>query len=108
MVIYINNAYSTKMLENALIMQEEIEFEEFNEACKNPDAINCIGHPDTAEIFGVEMARRTIHLVDGDVLFICEMNNKTGTRLPEGITRMSELPEGAYFRFLKITVLEAI
>lgn len=108
MVVYVNNAYSTKMLDNALFMQEEIEFEEFNEACKDPNVINCIGHPDTAEMFGVEMTRKNIRLKDGDILFVCEMNNESRTRLPEGITRMSELPEGVWFRFLKITVLEAI
>lgn len=102
----VNNAFSTKMIkDNRLNVKfEEISKETFMREAHTEDAISVIGHPDTAKLFDLEANRQTIVLEEGDVLFVCELNNTTGTRLPEGITRMAEIPDGFTFRFLKITV----
>ena len=106
MVKIVNNAFSSKMIKDSslLIKFEEISEEEFMIESHKPDVLSVIGHPDTAKLFNLEANRQTIELHAGDVLFVCELNNTTGTRLPEGITRMVEIPDGFSFRFLKITV----
>lgn len=102
---YVNNAWSSKMLQDSLaIGQIEISEEEFMREVHQPDVISVIGHPDTAKLFDLPENRQTLVLNEGDILFVCELNNKTNTRLPEGITRMEQIPEGFSFRFLKITV----
>ena len=106
----INNAFSSKMMrnKNLWVNFEEISREEFMREAHTEDAVSVIGHPDTAMLFDLESNRQTIVLEKNDVLFVCELNNSTGTRLPEGITRIAEIPEGFEFRFLKITVKDNI
>ena len=107
MTIFVNNAWSSKMLQEDLaIAQFEISEEEFMREAHNPDCISVVGHPDTAKLFDLEENRKTLVLSSGDIVFVCELNNSTGTRLPEGITRMEEIPDGFDFRFLKIIVFE--
>lgn len=106
MTIYANNAWSSKMLQDDLaISQERIDEKEFRQAIAD-GAISVIGHPDTAEMFGVENNRQTLVLTPGDIIYVCELNNPEKTRFPEGTTRMEQLPDGFFFRFLKITVFE--
>lgn len=101
----VNNAFSTKMLQNGANVQISIiDEEEFKSAIQIADEI-VIGHEDTANYFGVPMNRQTVHLQTGDVLFVCEANSKTGGRLPSGTEFLSQMGDGFYFRFLKIEVL---
>lgn len=106
---YVNNAWSSKLLQDELATaQFIIDEDEFREAISN-GAYCVIGHPDTAKMFGVESNRQTLTLHPGDVIYVCELNMgdvPPGTRLPEGITRVKDLPKGSYYRFLKIVVHE--
>ena len=104
----INNAFSTKMIQRdgLSVAHKIISEEEFLEQAHSDDSICVIGHPDTAELFGVKENRQTIVLEEGDVLFVAELNNSTGTRLPVGITQMEEIPDGFSFRFLKLVVFK--
>lgn len=101
----VNNAFSTKMLQNGANVQISIIDEaEFKSAIQIADEI-VIGHEDTADYFGVALNRQTIHLDKGDTLFVCEANSKDGGRLPSGTEFLSQMGDGFYFRFLKIEVL---
>ena len=105
MVTIVNNAFSTKMLVNdATAHISIISEEDFKNAIKTADEI-VIGHEDTADYFGVALNRKTVRLDNGDVLFVCEANWKTGGRLPSGTEFLSQMGDGFYFRFLKIEVL---
>ena len=104
MAKYVNNAYSPKMIkeDNLAVAQKEISEQEFMEESHKSDVQSFIGHEDTAKLFNLKNNRGTIVLHEGDVLFMCELNNTTGTRLPEGITRMEQIPDGFTWRFLKM------
>lgn len=103
---YVNNAWSSKMLQKDLgILQFNISEEEFMREVHKPDVVSVIGHPDTAKLFNLPENRSTLILNEGDIVYVCELNNNTGTRLPVGITRIEDIPEGFYFRFLKIIVI---
>lgn len=103
---YVNNAWSSKMLQDDLSMaQININKDIFMEAIKNGATV-VIGHPDTAALFGVECNRATLILHPGDVVYVCELNNETGGRLPVGITQLDQIPDGFWFRFLKCVVHE--
>jgi len=104
-MIIVNNAFSTKMLNNdANISFNIIHEEEFRQAIMVADEI-VIGHQDTADYFGVELNRQTIQLNKGDVLFVCEANSSTGGRLPSGTEFLEQMGEGFYFRFLRVELL---
>lgn len=60
--------------------------------------LSAIGHPATAAILGVECNRETVRLDRGETVLVAQYD---GPRLPEGAT---ELPEGASFRWLEVTV----
>lgn len=106
MTVYVNNAWSSKMLQEDLaIIQKKISKDEFMMESHKPETISVIGHPDTAKLFNLKENRSTLILKPNDIVYICELNNTSGTRLPEGITRMEEIPEGFTFRFLKIKVI---
>lgn len=101
----VNNAFSTKMLQNdATAHISIIDEAEFKKAIQIADEI-VIGHEDTADYFGVPLNRQTVHLQSGDVLFVCEANSKTGGRLPSGTEFLSQMGDGFYFRFLKIKII---
>lgn len=103
---YVNNAWSSKMLQDDLAMaQFNITESEFKEAI-NDGATVVIGHEDTAALFGVVSNRQTLILHPGDVVYVCELNNETGGRLPIGITELNQIPDGFWFRFLKCVVFE--
>lgn len=107
MAKYVNNAFSTKMLDsNCAYAQFEISESEFMHKSHQEDVTCVIGHPDTAEMFQFTENRQTLKLQDGDILYVCEMNNPSGTRLPIGITLVKELPQGFYFRFLEIQIFK--
>lgn len=107
MVKYVNNAFSQKMLQkNCASAQFEITEEAFMNKAHQDDVQCVIGHPDTARMFGFEENRQTISLNNGDIVYVCELNNDTGTRLPVGITLIGELPDGFYFRFLEIRIFK--
>ena len=105
MSVFVNNAWSSKMLQDDLaIAQFRITEEEFMEQVHNPDVKSVVGHPDTAKLFGLKENRSTLVLQPNDFVFVCELNNNDNTRLEEGITRMKQIPDGFNFRFLKIVV----
>lgn len=104
-MIVINNAFSTKMLQDDATAHISIIDEvDFKNAIKTADKV-VIGHEDTADYFGVPLNRQTVHLQTGDVLFVCEANSKTGGRLPSGTEFLEQMGDGFYFRFLKIEIL---
>ena len=106
MSIYVNNAWSSKMLQDYLaVAQININEKEFKKAIDN-NATVVIGQEDTAALFGVKKNRQTLVLHPGDVVYVCELNNSTGDRLPIGITRLEEIPDGFWFRYLKCIVFE--
>lgn len=101
----VNNAFSTKMLsEECDIHFSIISEEEFMEALNDPVTKIVIGHEDTATYFDCEFHRETIHLKQGDTLFICELNNKAGERLPAGTQFIEQIGDGFYFRFCKMEI----
>lgn len=59
---------------------------------------SCVGHPDTAAVLGVPMARVTVKLARGDTMFVAQL---IGGRLPEGC---KVLPAGARFEWVKVTL----
>ena len=102
---FVNNSFSTKMIkENTNVRIDIITEEEFNAEVHKEDVKSVVGHEDTANLFNLKFNRETLVLKPNDVLFVCEMNNDTDTRLPIGVTEMKELSNGVFFRFLKITV----
>lgn len=106
MSTYINNAWSSKMLQDDLAMaQFNITEQEFREAINNGATV-VIGHEDTAALFGVVSNRQTLVLHPGDIVFVCELNQECGGRLPEGLHRLEDIPDGFWFRFLKCVVFE--
>lgn len=97
-MIYIANAFSTKMLDAPQTVKfEMVDVNEFNEIKKT--AISAVGHQDTANVLGVEMNRISLKLQKNDVLYIAELQ---GGRLPEGVTT---LPEGFTFKYIKCEIL---
>ncbi|OGB93281.1 MAG: hypothetical protein A2Z31_01215 [candidate division NC10 bacterium RBG_16_65_8] len=81
-----------------------VKFEKINSADVPADAVSCVGHADTASVFGgifgreVEVSRTSVSLRQGDRLFVGQY---TGPRLPEGATT---LPEGATVTWWRVTV----
>lgn len=97
-MIYVGNAFSTKMLDAPQTVKfEMVDVNEFNEIKKT--AISAVGHQDTANVLGVEMNRISLKLQKNDVLYIAELQ---GGRLPEGVTT---LPEGFTFKYIKCEIL---
>lgn len=97
-VIYIGNAFSTKMLDAPQTVKfEEVTADEFN-SIKNT-ATSAVGHQDTANVLDVEMNRISLKLKENDVLYIAELQ---GGRLPEGVTT---LPKGFAFKYIKCEIL---
>ena len=102
--VYVNNAFSTKMLKDfgsCMVEFTEVDEAEFRSALKTADEV-VVGHSDTAKYFGVSCNRKTVHLEKGDVLFVCEANSADGGRLPSGTEFLSQMGDGVYFRFLKV------
>ena len=94
---YIANAFSLGMVPRELLPRVRLS------ACAEParDGLtSCVGHADTAAVLGVALARISVTLQLGDVLFVAQLQ---GGRLPEGSTR---LPEGFSFCWVKVEVAE--
>ena len=90
--MYLMNAFSLQMVDTPCNVQ-------FEEVENLPEGLtSAIGHPDTANVLGVEMNRINVHLNKGDIAYVAQL---TGGRLPEGCTK---LPEGFKFKFIKVTV----
>ena len=91
--MFLLNAFSLQMLQDfpATVSFEEVE--------KIPEGLeSAIGHQDTANVLGVPCNRVNVTLKKGDIAFVAQLQ---GGRLPEGSTT---LPEGFYFKFLKVIV----
>lgn len=90
---YLLNAFSLQMVD----VPCSVHFEEVDEL---PDGlISAIGHQDTANVLGVPMNRTNVHLSDGDVAYVAQLQ---GGRLPEGSTT---LPDGFSFKFIKVRIV---
>lgn len=97
-MIYIANAFSTKMLDAPQTVKfEMVDVDEFN--CIKDNAISAVGHQDTANVLGVEMNRVSLKLQKNDILYVAELQ---GGRLPEGVTT---LPSGFTFKYIKCEIL---
>lgn len=90
--IYLLNAFSLQMVDVPCC----VKFEEVDEL---PDGlVSAIGHADTAKVLGVEPNRINVHLSEGDIAYVAQLQ---GGRLPEGSTT---LPDGFSFKFIKVSV----
>jgi hypothetical protein len=95
MARYIGNAFSLGMVPRHLLAFVRLS------ACARPDTAgltSCVGHADTAAVLGVPMARISVTLQPGDVLYVAQLR---GGRLPEGATT---LPEGFGFDWIRVEV----
>lgn len=93
---YIGNAFSLGMVPRHLLAFVRLS------ACTQPDMadlVSCVGHADTAAVLGVPMARISVTLDPGDVLYVAQLR---GGRLPEGCTT---LPSGFAFDWVRVEVL---
>ena len=101
---YLGNAFSLQMVAEmpATISVRELTQAEFSIAL--PQCESVIGHPTTAAILSnlfseeIKTNRISVTLKPGDVLYVAQYS---GPRLEEGST---ELPEGAKFRWLVVTI----
>lgn len=94
MKAYLLNAFSLQMVDAPCIAI-------FEEVDALPDGlISAIGHADTAKVLGVEANRVNVHLSDGDIAYVAQLQ---GGRLPEGST---VLPDGFSFKFIKVKVVD--
>ena len=72
---------------------------------KKADSTSVVGHPDTAAVLSsllgkiVDFNRVSVKLESGSILYVAQLE---GGRLPEGATT---LPEGASFKFVRVTIL---
>ena len=90
---YLLNAFSLQMVD----VPCKVYFEEVQELPNN--LVSAVGHADTARVLGVEPNRINVHLSEGDVAYVAQLQ---GGRLPEGSTK---LPEGFSFKYIKVNVL---
>jgi hypothetical protein len=97
MTRYIGNAFSLGMVPRHLLAFVRLS------ACGEPSReglVSCVGHADTAAVLGVPMARISVTLQPGDVLYVAQLR---GGRLPEGCVT---LPEGFGFDWIRVEVAE--
>jgi hypothetical protein len=92
---YIGNAFSLGMVPRDLLGQVRLSP---CEAAAVEGLTSCVGHADTAAVLGVPMARISVVLNEGDVLYVAQLR---GGRLPEGSTT---LPEGFGFDWVRVTL----
>jgi len=89
---YLLNAFSLQMVDTPCSVS-------FTEVDSLPsDLVSAIGHPDTANVPGVECNRINVHLNKGDVAYVAHL---MGGRLPEGATT---LPDGFKFKYIRVEV----
>lgn len=93
---YLLNAFSLQMVD----VPCSVHFEEVDALPEG--LISAIGHQDTANVLGVPMNRINVHLSDGDIAYVAQLQ---GGRLPEG---SKTLPEGFSFKFIKVKVVNSI
>ena len=95
-MIYVGNAFSLGMVPRDLLGRVRLT------PCEAPAVAGltyCVGHADTAAVLGVPMARISVVLNEGDVLYVAQLR---GGRLPEGTTT---LPEGFGFDWVRVEVV---
>ncbi len=95
-MVYIGNAFSLGMVPRHLLAFVRLS------ACGEPSregVVSCVGHADTAAVLGVPMARISVTLQPGDVLYVAQL--RLNRRLPEGTTT---LPEGFEFDWIRVEV----
>lgn len=94
---YIGNAFSLGMVPRHLLPFVRLSASDRPDLA---DLVSCVGHADTAAVLGVPMARISVTLQAGDVLYVAQLR---GGRLPEGCTT---LPEGFGFDWVRVEVEE--
>ena len=101
--ILLGNAFSLQMLD--LTQGQQIQITPVQPQDIPTNATSVIGHQDMAVLVGKMLGRETPYnrvssrLKKGDILYVAQY---VGGRLPEGVT---ELPEGAEIKFLKVSIL---
>jgi hypothetical protein len=98
-MLYIANAFSLGMVPRGLLHRVRCD-PIAPPVLGGVDFISAVGHADTAMLLGVPMARISIALQPGDVLYVAQY---VGQRLPEGAT---ELPPGARFDWVAVRIME--
>lgn len=93
---YIANAFSLQMLANSQAVLIVTEISEADFKALTADAVSAVGHPDTANVLGVECNRMNVTLSEGDTLYVAQL---VGGRLPEGATT---LPKGFAFKYYRV------
>ena len=91
--MYLLNSFSLQMVD----VPCSVHFEEVSELPSG--LVSAVGHADTAHVLGVEPNRINVHLSEGDVAYVAQLQ---GGRLPEGSTT---LPKGFSFKFIKATIV---
>lgn len=92
---YIANAFSLQMLDLKDVTNIKVTpVDGFPTDCTS-----AVGHPDTANVLGVECNRINVHLNKGDELYVAQI---VGGRLPEGTTK---LPEGFVIKFARVEII---
>ena len=101
-MIYLSNSFSLNMLK---IFPSELKICEVSSSyVQLRDWISIVGHADTAALIEnllerkVKFNRATVALESGDTVLVAQY---IGPRLQEGMT---QLPEGASIKFIKIEV----
>lgn len=91
--VFLMNAFSLQMVDVPCIAI-------FEEVGTLPNGLtSAIGHQDTANVLGVPMNRVNVHLSEGDIAYVAQLQ---GGRLPEG---SKTLPDGFSFKFIKVKVV---
>jgi hypothetical protein len=108
MKYYVSNAFSINMLErkSQLIQFLPCSVEDARLELEGCEIISAIGHTDTAAVVSAMLEtplpanRISVKLAPGDGLLVAQL---TGTRLPEGATK---LPEGASIEFWIVSMIQ--
>ena len=98
MTVYIGNAFSLGMVPRELLATVRLWPVAQPTTWTRQQMVSCVGHADTAAVLGVPMARISVTLQPGDVLYVAQLR---GGRLPEGATT---LPEGFGFDWVRVEV----
>ena len=105
MTNYIGNAFSASMVGNNLAKFEKITKGDFVKAGKTAKSV--VGHPEIAQLFGLELNRESISLKAGDVLYIVTPAQRlmAGKTVENG-AKYEFVPEEQGYVYKKVTILE--
>ena len=95
-MIYVSNAFSLGMIARDNLSRVRITPMACRPVLDGLAWQSAVGHADTAAVLGVPMARITVALKPGDVLYVAQLR---GGRLPEGCTT---LPAGFEFDWIAV------